>query len=316
MDLNKLRFFVGIVDAGSLSKAAERLFVAQTSLSEHVRALEEATDTKLLVRHARGMRVTPAGKRFYDHSVTILRMHQVMLEDVKSLGREIKGNVSVGVLNTGSEVLSAPLLTTVLSQFPQISLHLVQSVSNNLDSWLGDGKLDLAVVCAGSASSSQRVQVHHLLDETMFVVARRERIRAKRAVRLAELNGQILFCPGPKQGLTKLIMAYAQAQGIKLNVAAQVDSLPAMIGATDANGGYAILPGSAARLVAAFPDLTLTPLFPSLERRLFLCKSKTDYSSPAVGAVQRILLDIVRNLVRSQVWKGARLASTLRSNSE
>jgi LysR family nitrogen assimilation transcriptional regulator len=307
MDMRQLRFFVGIVEAGSIAKAANRLFVAQTSLSEHVKALEEITDTKLLHRHARGVRCTEAGEKFYRHCVTMLRIYQTMLDDVKTSAGEIKGRVAIGLPNTVSEMLSVPVLSAVVSQFPQIKLALAQSVSENLQRWLEDGKLSLAVLFMSEASTGQRVDVSHLVDESMFVVAPGRNVDRKSAAKLADFQGQKLFCPGPDQGLTKLIQAYAAAQGIGLNIAAEVDSLQAMIGATDANLGYAVLPGSASRLVATFPNLVMVPLAPELMRPLALCSPKLEHSSPAVDAVRGVLLTIVQTLVKTRQWTGARL---------
>jgi len=82
MDMKQLRFFVGIVEAGSLAKAADRLFVAQTSLSEHVKALEEITETKLLNRHARGVRVTEAGEKFQPKDLLLQPGDRIELAEV------------------------------------------------------------------------------------------------------------------------------------------------------------------------------------------------------------------------------------------
>src|SRR5271156_217894 len=73
MDVRQLKYFVGIVDAGSFSKASQKLFVAQPSLSQQIANLEFELDTKLLLRSAQGIMPTAAGSVLYRHARQILR---------------------------------------------------------------------------------------------------------------------------------------------------------------------------------------------------------------------------------------------------
>ena len=68
MDLRQLRYFIAIVEAGSVSRAAERLRVAQPALSQHVRAMEAALGLPLLIRNPRGVLPTEAGLRLLEQA--------------------------------------------------------------------------------------------------------------------------------------------------------------------------------------------------------------------------------------------------------
>src|SRR3954464_7804861 len=72
MNLRQLKYFVGVVQAGNINRAADQLHVAQTALGMQIRQLEEDLGVSLLVRHSRGIETTPAGKLLYDRAIQIL----------------------------------------------------------------------------------------------------------------------------------------------------------------------------------------------------------------------------------------------------
>jgi LysR family nitrogen assimilation transcriptional regulator len=259
VDLRQLRYFVAIVDAGSMARAAERIFVAQTSLSEHIKALEQTLCTTLFERHPRGVRPARAGRLLYEHATTMLKMQQVIVEEVKSCGNEIVGDVAVGMPNTVSEILAAPLLEAVLSRLSGVRLSIVQGFSGTLERSLLEGKLDLALLFLSAPRAAERLAVTHLLDEEMFVVVNRSRLPGRESIRLSELEDERLFCPHPEHGLTKVIMDYANQHDAHLRIGAEVDSLPAMIGVAVRKLGYTVLPGRVFRGSAPPDDIALLP---------------------------------------------------------
>jgi DNA-binding transcriptional LysR family regulator len=96
VDLRQLRHLVAIIDAGSLSRAAALVHVAQPALSLQVAALEAELGTRLLDRSSAGVGPTPAGRRLYRHAQTILRQVDAARADV-ACAEAISGRVSVGL---------------------------------------------------------------------------------------------------------------------------------------------------------------------------------------------------------------------------
>jgi len=87
LGLRQLRYFIAIADAGVLSRAAETLNVAQSALSHHVAALETDLGVKLLERRPRGMALTAAGRRLYEHASAVLSALGKAEEDVRTYTR-------------------------------------------------------------------------------------------------------------------------------------------------------------------------------------------------------------------------------------
>lgn len=97
MNLRRLKYFVKIVDIGSLTQAAEVLHIAQPALSQQVATLEGEMDQQLLIRTKRGVTPTEAGKILYTHARTILRQCEQAQLAVHNVGQTLSGNVSIGL---------------------------------------------------------------------------------------------------------------------------------------------------------------------------------------------------------------------------
>ncbi|BFT82218.1 hypothetical protein GVv1_30100 [Enterobacter pseudoroggenkampii] len=97
MNLRRLKYFVKIVDIGSLTQAAEVLHIAQPALSQQVATLEGEMDQQLLIRTKRGVTPTEAGKILYTHARTILRQCEQAQLAVNNVGQTLSGHVSIGL---------------------------------------------------------------------------------------------------------------------------------------------------------------------------------------------------------------------------
>jgi LysR family transcriptional regulator, nitrogen assimilation regulatory protein len=122
MELRQLRYFVAIVDHGSLSRAALVLHVAQPALTQQLRQLEEELGAQLLHRSAQGVVSTDAGKVFYDHAQAILKQVADARSAVTQSARP-SGSVTMGLPHSISGALALPLLTAAREQYPDITLH-------------------------------------------------------------------------------------------------------------------------------------------------------------------------------------------------
>lgn len=96
MNFRRLKYFVKIVDIGSLTQAAEVLHIAQPALSQQVATLEGELNQQLLIRTKRGVTPTDAGKILYTHARAILRQCEQAQLAVHNVGQALSGQVSIG----------------------------------------------------------------------------------------------------------------------------------------------------------------------------------------------------------------------------
>ncbi len=150
MNLRRLKYFVKIVDIGSLTQAADVLHIAQPALSQQLVTLEAELQQQLLIRTKRGVTPTEAGKVLYGHAQVILRQCEQAQSDVNASGLALSGPVSVGLApGTAASTLSLPLLKRVRERHPGILLYLNENFGTTLSELIMNGRMDMAVLYGG-----------------------------------------------------------------------------------------------------------------------------------------------------------------------
>src|ERR1700758_3761009 len=145
MELRHLRYFVAVAEEGSLTVAAERrLHTAQPSLSRQMRGLEYEVGAQLLVRSARGVELTAAGRVLLDHARLALMQVEAAIEAARRVAQPAKPTFALGFL-TGQEMDWLPEVMRMLrDELPNIEVSVSSQYSPDLAQGLLRGKLDLA----------------------------------------------------------------------------------------------------------------------------------------------------------------------------
>src|SRR6202795_2504877 len=145
MELRHLRYFVAVAEEGSLTVAAERrLHTAQPSLSRQMRDLEYEVGTQLMVRSARGIELTAAGKVFLDHARLALTQGEAAREAPTGAAEPAKPSFALGFL-TGQEMDWLPDAMRILhDELPNLQVTISSKYSPQLADALTRGKLDIA----------------------------------------------------------------------------------------------------------------------------------------------------------------------------
>ena len=144
MNLRRLKYFIKIVDVGSLTQAADILHIAQPALSQQ---LAGEVDQQLLIRTKRGVTPTNAGKILYTHAQAILRQCEQAQSAIDGAGQALSGQVSVGLApGTAAQLLAIPLLTEVQRQHPGIVLYFNENFGTTLSELIMSGRMDMAVI--------------------------------------------------------------------------------------------------------------------------------------------------------------------------
>jgi LysR family transcriptional regulator, nitrogen assimilation regulatory protein len=308
MEIKQLRNFVGIVDSGSLSKAADMLLVAQPSLSVQLRALEEELGAQLLQRSSLGVAPTEAGKNLYRHARGVLRQIEHLRQEVREGSHGESGTVSVGFPTTIAASLGLPLFQRIRQHYPGIRLQLFESVSGYISELLLNGRLDLAILFRETESTG--MSVSPLFDEDLYVMGGGLTPAGGRdpTCTLAQLANLPFAAPSPPHALRLLIeRAFAQAD-VELNIIADIDSLPTLLDIACSGAAHAIFPVSilASREAARRPPVRRL-VEPPLRRPVSLCWSNTAPVSAAAIAVRRCIADLVRELHLNGQWQGITL---------
>ncbi|MGB3423369.1 MAG: LysR substrate-binding domain-containing protein [Castellaniella sp.] len=304
MEIRQLRYFVCVIEQGSMGKAARELGVVTSALSQQISRLESELSTRLLLRTAAGVAPTDAGIAFF-------RQAQLALRNIDEAARaaqqaRLSGHVSVGLAPTTAAVLGLPLILAMRERYPDVRLHLVESLSGHLAAMLNARQLDLAILFNDEAG--RKWSVMPLLEENLYVIAARgfKDFPRRKTVRLAGLAGLPLAMPTHMHGLRGVLASAMRRQARGPEVAMEIDSLAMLMDAVAAGLAATIQPGAAITRMAG-RDLVMARISdPGLVRRNLLASLSDDELSPAGLAVRVALRDVVRGLVESGQWIGAR----------
>jgi LysR family transcriptional regulator, nitrogen assimilation regulatory protein len=240
MQLRHLRYFVKIVEAGSFSRAAATIHVAQPALSQQIAELEEQLGLKLLHRSARGVRPTAAGEVFYREASSILRQMEQLPGIVRSSGGEIEGSVRLGMSSTLAAPLAGPFIDSCKAALPKVTLKFAVADSEALKARIDANTLDLALVFEDELIAKFARLL--LFRQRLYLVRRTPPVGKTASVSLREIGKLPLILPSAPNVTRVLLDRAFAAEDIEPNVAVEADVLSSILSAVRTGIGNTILP--------------------------------------------------------------------------
>lgn len=301
VDFRKLKSFVKVVDAGSVSRAAGILRTAQPALSQQIAALESHFKHKLLIRSNHGIVPTEAGLVLYRHAQLLLKQIEQAQIDIDQSSKTLAGRVSIGLATySASSTLSLPILKAMTALYPQIIVHINDSFGHVLSELIMTGKMDMAIIYG--AGPIKGVTLQPLFREELFLVSAPEAVKkpANEPLPLSALADVRLLLPSRGHFLRRLIDESLGRARVVPNVASEIESASALGAAVMEGLGSTILPASVAASASSFAGAEVRRLVrPVIEANVSLCISDhLPLSEPALAA-RAVLLDIVEKLMRN-----------------
>jgi LysR family nitrogen assimilation transcriptional regulator len=308
MELRQLRYFVAIVDHGSLSRAALVLHVAQPALTQQLRQLEDELGAQLLHRSAQGVTSTDAGRLFYQHALAILKQVSDARAAVAQSTERPSGSVTLGLPHSISGALALPLLTAARARYPEITLQLTEEISGNLIEQLKSGRLNLAVLFDDGQLG--QLATTALVEEDLMYICRTGSPRAPAAasVSLREALASTLILPAQQQGVRPRLEQVARAAGLLLENIIEINSIAILRSALLADIGATLLPVAPLQADVATGALSAWPVHsPAVTRSVTLCASRNIPLTNAAAAIGRLVREVTEELCGRGDWPGARL---------
>ncbi|MCP3936080.1 MAG: LysR family transcriptional regulator [Actinomycetia bacterium] len=305
MDLRQLRTVIHVAELGSLSKAAERLHIAQPALSRQVRRLERDLGVELFERHGRGMHPTDAALDILDHARNIMGELD-SIRAVAAVGHvPLRGHVSIGMPPTAGDILTVPIATAFSESHPDATLRIVNAYSRYLQNWLQRGELDVAILFDGPALPS--LQSVPLVEEELFLIGSADDdLDPDAPVAFDDLVGVTLLLPSHGHGLRDLIDDIARTRSIELHTSIEADSYLALKSLVKAGRGLTILPLAPIHDEIRSGQLSFAPIVDvTPRRRLVLSLPSERPSSPLARFIASTVESTIPELIGTGAWPGA-----------
>ncbi|EDT7224038.1 tricarballylate utilization LysR family transcriptional regulator TcuR [Salmonella enterica subsp. enterica] len=305
MELRQLRYFVRIIETGSMGSAARDLDIGVSALSQQMSRLENELAIRLLQRTSRGVTPTNAGLAFYSQAQLALRH----ADDAILAAREarLSGHVSVGMAPSTASILGIPFIHAMQENYADVRLHVVESLSGNLERMINTRQIDLAVVF--QKDKILRWSARPILEEQLFLIGSHALLAAlpDNPITPEQLAGIPLIMPSQGHGLRGRLDAVCQEHALNVEIVAEIDGLALLMRAVRDGLGATLQPGAAISHLDNDALRVIGVHNPVLSRPNFLVSLSDDELTPAGLAARVVLTKVMRQLVDAGEWPGATL---------
>jgi DNA-binding transcriptional LysR family regulator len=299
LNVARLRVLAEVARRGSFSSAAEALSYTQSAVSQQVATLEAETGMTLLERHARGVRVTPAGQALVEHAEGILARLEAAEAELAAIAGLRAGRLRMASFPTAGATLMPLAIATFRSTYPEIELTLSEGEPEEIAPRLRAGEFDLALLFEFDEPDEelQGLKRIELLQDPMFLaLPRAHPLAGKSGLRLEELRGEAWVQTSRASPCARHVVRSCHAAGFEPNVSFESDDYQTVQGLVAAGVGVALIPELAFfDRPPAREDIAIRALAPRPPVRQVVAAAPLDARlSPATPAMLGILEDVAK----------------------
>jgi DNA-binding transcriptional LysR family regulator len=244
INFRQLEVFRAVAETNSFTRASHVLFISQSTVSQHIRELEQSLSVKLFNRNRRTVSLTAAGENLLEHGRQVFQMLNEAETAARTVNDPYRGKLAFGCASTTLLYQLPDILVEYSNRYPNVELKITGGAIQDVAAQMWSGALDLALVVPPLSSVALEKIV--LFEESfVFVLPARHPAARKTALHAADLATERFILPRPGQNTRKLIDRFLFRERVTPHVAielAETEAIKAMV----ARGlGVSILPESA-----------------------------------------------------------------------
>ena len=307
MDIRQLRYFLVIAESKSLSAAAQRLRIAQPSLSQHLMKMEIDLHVKLVERSPRGSALTAEGEILLHHAREICANFERCVADMRELSNEVCGKVHFGMPPSVSMVMSVPLAETVRVECPGVRLRVSETMSGFIKNWIDNGTVEIGFLY--DLRGVEHFVATHVLNENLYFFSAPDAwplsTKPGAPVPMRDLEDIELVLPGEPHGLRRTIDRAAGKAELQLNVVTELDAMTQIKELVARGSGYTIFAPAACHDFVQAGRLLKAPIIdPVISRPVYLVRDPSMVQTRACAEIEKITLEVAHDMVSRGIWEG------------
>jgi len=293
MELRVLEYAIALAQQKNFSKAAEKLHIAQPSLSQQIKKLEQEVGVALFERRPGDIELTYAGRRFIDQAAKILDHVEQLKKEMIDVADMKKGELIIGSLPiTGSHIL--PLaLPLFQKKYPGIKLILIEDSTSNLESLTAKGQTDISLLSLPIIDLG--IDRIPLLEEEILLAVPQNHPSAKRkTVNLSDFKEESFILLKKGQGFRQIAEQLCHQAGFHPHVAFESTNIETIQSLVSAGMGVSFVP----KMVSRSQRLQeITPVYLQIgenhpSRTLVIGYKKGRYLSKATLAFIDVMMEV------------------------
>lgn len=291
IDLTSLQLFVAVCELGSIGRAAEREFIAASAISKRLSDLETALGATLLHRHARGVRLTPAGESLLHHARSVLFGLERMQTELAEYAEGVRGHVRVHASISAIVQFLPEDLGAFAQRQPQIKIDLEEHLSPEVIRAVQEGAADLGI-CNGAMGAGGLQTLPYRQDRLVLVVPEGHALASPAPLPFEATLAHDHVALQPNSSVHLAMHQAASRAGQPIRVRIRVAGLDAMCRMIANRLGVGVMPERAFELMRGDARLVARPLTDAWAHRQLVLAAR-DFSS--LPATARLLVEHLQN---------------------
>jgi DNA-binding transcriptional LysR family regulator len=288
MEIHQLKYVLAISKHNNFTSAAKEINISQSSLSQQVSKLEKELGVDLFVRTTRSVQLTPAGTEFVEHAKQVLLAIRETRQCINEYTTNEKGLISLGILPIIGYYRLPNLLASFNKIFPGIKFDLLENQCERLLSMILDCEIDAAIV--QQTLQSPHLQFYKLINDKMVVVTSNNHpLATKKSVTLQELKDESFIIPPRPSGHYHDFFEACRAADFEPNILMTCSHVRTILGLVREELGITMLSSYVAALDVD-PSLTIIPLTPEIDRKIYLAMRVNSENSPILKIFAKFAL--------------------------
>lgn len=243
MNLNFLKAFISVTETGSLTRAAEELYITQPALSQQIKQLENHFSVQLMERTNRGITITDAGELLYDYSNQIVELYKELENKMDTLRASVSGNLSVGATSVVGGYAIPCSVFIFKEKYPETNIKLKVGNRSQVISDLKNGTIDVAVIEGEDVSGPFIVE--EIATDTMVVIAPNKKPwQNKKSLSVDDLLKEPLIMREKGSGSRQFVEHCLNDGGVdisSLNIVMELTNVDSIKAAVEAGHGISIM---------------------------------------------------------------------------
>jgi len=287
MNFRQLRYFCEVVDSGTLSRAAERLFVAPTAISMQIGQLEEGLGGDLFDRTVKPMALTALGRFFLPRAKELLADGERLEKETRDLASGRGGWLGIGFVRSLLNSILPSAVRAFRRAHPQVKLDLVEMLSEHQPTHLRSGRIHLGLSRYAQLPEAAPDLRRTVLFEDPFVAAisAQHRLARRKKVSVDELAELplISYPKDPQSSFAQNVLSILQAAGAQPRVGHEAIEIHTALSLVAAGLGFAVVGASVAERGQS--DVVFLPMAGLKARTTVLAVTRSNEESPLVASM-------------------------------
>jgi DNA-binding transcriptional LysR family regulator len=247
MDLHQLYIFTKVVEHKSFSKAAEDVYLSQSTVSTHIHSLEKVLNVTLFDRVGRESILTPYGERLYVWALKLLQLKDQALLDLSHEMTELRGDIRIAASSVPGQYMIPKMVKQYRNEYPLVTFHINQSSSKNVAEKVLNGSVDIGIL--GEKYDNEKLQYIPLLKEKLVLISPKH-IEFKNPVNIQEILNYPFVMRNSNSGTNSVLERFLKESKItkdQMNITAYTDSSQSLLQFVKEGLGISIISETASK---------------------------------------------------------------------